>query len=146
MLFRSLKVLEEGPGGEILRESINATAVRVRAVEDAFHSVVVRRVEDSPLVKYLYSSTSYSADLVANNIMNDVITDGHHILDSRSNDKNSHESLNSSLSNSTSEKSLIQIRQGVLGCPISPMAMEILHTRYHSVPKLELLAPLAAKW
>ena len=141
-----LKVLEEGPGGEILRESINATAVRVRAVEDAFHCVVVRRVEDSPLVKFLYSSTSYSADLGANNIMNDVITDGHHILNSRLNDKNSHESLNSSLRNSASEKSLIQIRQGVLGCPISPMAMEILHTRYHSVPKLELLAPLAAKW
>ena len=141
-----LKVLEEGPGGEILRESINATAVRVRAVEDAFHCVVVRRVEDSPLVKFLYSSTSYSADLGANNIMNDVITDGHHILNSRSNDKNSSESLNSSLRNSASEKRLIQFRQGVLGCPISPTAMEILHTRYHSVPKLELLAPLAAKW
>ena len=141
-----LKVLEEGPGGEILRESISATAVRVRAVEDVFHSMVVRRVEDSPLVQYLYSSTSYSADLGANIIMNDIIIDGHETLDSKSDDKNPHKSSNSILRNCAGENSLLQCKQGVLGCPISPLAMDLLHTRYHSVPKLELLAPLAAKW
>ena len=30
--------------------------------------------------------------------------------------------------------------------PLSAAAMELLHTRYHAVPKLEEVAPLAAKW
>jgi len=30
--------------------------------------------------------------------------------------------------------------------PMSDAALMLLHTRYHAVPKLEMLAPLAAKW
>jgi Iron hydrogenase small subunit len=30
--------------------------------------------------------------------------------------------------------------------PLSPNALEMLHTRYHTVPKLEVLAPLSVKW
>jgi len=33
-----------------------------------------------------------------------------------------------------------------LGSPYSSFAREILHTQYHSVPKLEEIAPLASKW
>lgn len=33
-----------------------------------------------------------------------------------------------------------------LGAPLSDRARQLLHTRYHSVPKLENIAPLAAKW
>ncbi len=33
-----------------------------------------------------------------------------------------------------------------LGKPLSDAARKILHTRYHAVPKLETIAPLAAKW
>lgn len=33
-----------------------------------------------------------------------------------------------------------------LGHPLSEAARKILHTRYHAVPKLETIAPLAAKW
>lgn len=33
-----------------------------------------------------------------------------------------------------------------LGGVQAPRALELLHTRYHAVPKLELMAPLAAKW
>jgi hypothetical protein len=33
-----------------------------------------------------------------------------------------------------------------LGLPMSSHAMSLLHTRYHAVPKLEILAPLATKW
>lgn len=33
-----------------------------------------------------------------------------------------------------------------LGEPMSPSAQDILHTRYHAVPKLELVAPLVVKW
>ena len=33
-----------------------------------------------------------------------------------------------------------------LGQPLSNSARHILHTRYHAVPKLETIAPLAAKW
>lgn len=33
-----------------------------------------------------------------------------------------------------------------LGKPLSEAARKILHTRYHAVPKLETIAPLAAKW
>eukprot|EP01034_Spumella_vulgaris_P021954 gene21954-28034_t len=33
-----------------------------------------------------------------------------------------------------------------LGLPMSAHAMSLLHTRYHAVPKLEILAPLATKW
>ena len=35
---------------------------------------------------------------------------------------------------------------GRLGRPLSDASMALLHTRYHAVPKLEELAPLAAKW
>lgn len=35
---------------------------------------------------------------------------------------------------------------GVLGCPMSAQAVELFHTRYHAVPKLELMAPIATKW
>ena len=33
-----------------------------------------------------------------------------------------------------------------LGSAYSPAALALLHTRYHAVPKLEEIAPLAAKW
>ena len=33
-----------------------------------------------------------------------------------------------------------------LGCPNSTKAVDLLHTRYHAVPKLEQIAPLASKW
>ena len=33
-----------------------------------------------------------------------------------------------------------------LGAPLSEAARRVLHTRYHAVPKLEIIAPLAAKW
>lgn len=33
-----------------------------------------------------------------------------------------------------------------LGAPLSEAARRVLHTRYHAVPKLETIAPLAAKW
>jgi len=36
--------------------------------------------------------------------------------------------------------------QDRLRCAFSEDAMSLLHTRYHAVPKLEELAPLAAKW
>lgn len=35
---------------------------------------------------------------------------------------------------------------GRLGAPLSSSAVEVLHTRYHAVPKLEVIAPLATKW
>ena len=34
----------------------------------------------------------------------------------------------------------------IIGSPNSLRALEQLHTRYHAVPALELVAPLAAKW
>lgn len=38
-------------------------------------------------------------------------------------------------------------RRAVLGgAPLCDAAREYLHTRYHAVPKLEVIAPLAAKW
>jgi len=36
--------------------------------------------------------------------------------------------------------------EGRLGRPYSDEALSLLHTRYHAVPKLEEVAPLAAKW
>ena len=36
--------------------------------------------------------------------------------------------------------------EGRLGQPGSAHAKQLLHTRYHAVPKLELIAPLAVKW
>ena len=33
-----------------------------------------------------------------------------------------------------------------LAAPLSDSARALLHTRYHAVPKLDLIAPLAAKW
>lgn len=35
---------------------------------------------------------------------------------------------------------------GRLGSPLSAAAVDALHTRYHAVPKLEVIAPLATKW
>lgn len=33
-----------------------------------------------------------------------------------------------------------------VGTPLSEAAMRLLHTRYHAVPKLDVIAPLATKW
>lgn len=155
-----LKVLEEGPLGTMLRESISATAVRVRAVEDIFHNMIVRRVEDSPLVKYLYSCTSFHEDSFSKSkIVMEIKMDKIIAIDSTSNNEDctnfptsnvnkivvGKSNDNISSGGSYNEKRTLK-GHGVLGCPNSPLSMSLLHTRYHSVPKLELLAPLAAKW
>ena len=46
------------------------------------------------------------------------------------------------------ENPLIQYiyQDGVLGAPMGERARQMLHTRYHAVPKLEVVAPLATKW
>lgn len=36
--------------------------------------------------------------------------------------------------------------EGRLGAPLSEAARSLLHTRYHAVPKLDVIAPLATKW
>ena len=36
--------------------------------------------------------------------------------------------------------------ESLLGSPNSEKAIGLLHTRYHAVPKLELVAPMATKW
>ena len=36
--------------------------------------------------------------------------------------------------------------QSGIGAPLSARALELFHTRFHAVPKLELVAPLAARW
>ena len=108
--------------GEMIRELSSVTAARVLAVDATFHSGLHRKPEDSPLVKFLYTSKS-----------------------------------DSSLTGTTVKDSLSQlisvdvlgpmgVAQGILGAPSGPMSMSLLHTRYHSVPKLDLIAPLAAKW
>ena len=35
---------------------------------------------------------------------------------------------------------------GIFGGPMSPVAIQLLHTRFQAVPKLEQIAPLAVKW
>jgi len=42
---------------------------------------------------------------------------------------------------------LVRYVYGVVGIsPLSEGARQLLHTRYHAVPKLEEVAPLATKW
>lgn len=107
--------------GELVRELSSVTAARVLAVETTFHSSLPRRPEDSPLIKYLYSSSSLGpagvSEICSTHAGQDMDIDPRSITPG-----------------------------GVLGSPLGPSAMAVLHTRYHSVPKLELLAPLAAKW
>ena len=108
--------------GEIIRELSSVTAARVFAVDATFHSSIHRKPEDSPLVKFLYTSCSDSSVTAA--------------------------TVKDSLDQLRSVDGLgpMGVPQGFLGAPSGPMSMSLLHTRYHSVPKLDLIAPLAAKW
>jgi iron only hydrogenase large subunit-like protein len=112
--------------GEMIRELSSVTAARVLAVESTFHCSLPRRPEDSPLVKYLFSSVSSEQKAVYTS------------EDSRT--------LSSHHACQNGDTGIRSVGGGVLGFPLGPSAMAVLHTRYHSVPKLELLAPLAAKW
>ena len=82
-------------GGGQLRieghESSQEGKERIKAVEKEYHTGLLGKPDDSPLVKFLYS-------------------------DER------------------------------LGQPLSEEAKSLLHTRHHAIPKLEEIAPLAAKW
>jgi iron only hydrogenase large subunit-like protein len=108
--------------GEMTRELSSVTAARVLAVDATFHSGIHRKPEDSPLVKFLYTSCSDSS------VTETTIKD----------------SLNQLIS--VDLLNPMGVPQGILGAPSGPMSMSLLHTRYHSVPKLDLIAPLAAKW
>jgi iron only hydrogenase large subunit-like protein len=82
------------PGAESssAKESPAQAKERVAEVEAVHHaSLQVRKPEDSPLARYLYST-------------------------------------------------------GRVGAPMSEAAMRLLHTRFHAVPKLDVIAPLATKW
>jgi iron only hydrogenase large subunit-like protein len=108
--------------GEMIRELSSVTAARVLAVDATFHSGIHRKPEDSPLVKFLYTSCSDST------VTETTVKD----------------SLNQLISVNVS--SPMGVTQGVLGAPSGPMSMSLFHSRYHSVPKLDVIAPLAAKW
>ena len=110
--------------GEMIRELSSVTAARVLAVDATFHSGLHRRPEDSPLIKFLYTSCSDTPNTVTAMATNNI---NHHL----------------NCSDTPTPKG---IPQGILGAPSGPMSMSLLHTRYHSVPKLDLIAPLAAKW
>ena len=119
--------------GERIRELSSVTAARVSAVEKTFRGTQYRRPEDAPLVKYLYSSVNHSqlktftSSHATNSQEEYSITEDMKVPTSRTLDP------------------LIP-ECGMLGRPLGPRSMALLHTRYHSVPKLELIAPLAAKW
>lgn len=117
--------------GEMIRELSSVTAARVLTVQNTFHCTLPRRPEDSPLVKYLFSSISpeQSAVSVSKIVNEDIVSH-----------TTQHTCQNAGIGPGSSGSG------GVLGSPLGPSAMAVLHTRYHAVPKLELLAPLAAKW
>jgi hypothetical protein len=88
---------------------------RIAAVESYFHRYIEqRKPDDSPLVQYLYNSTSA--------IRSDTATEEATVIEG------------------TVEK------KGEELIPLNKTALQLLHTRYHAVPKLENIAPLAAKW
>jgi iron only hydrogenase large subunit-like protein len=120
--------MSEG-NGEMIRELSSVTTVRVLAVESTFHCSLPRRPEDSPLVKYLFSSVSSEQTAASVSV---------------SEDSRTHPTHHACHDGDTGPRSVQP--GGVLGSPLGPSAMAVLHTRYHSVPKLVLLAPLAAKW
>jgi Iron only hydrogenase large subunit, C-terminal domain len=101
-----------------VRESPSESRQRVAAVESRLNEVVVRRPDDSPLVKAIFSG--------------DIAPQ--------------HPQQPSGLSDSSSSSSLSTALPLALGPPLSELAVATLHTSYHAVPKLEKAAPLAAKW
>ena len=113
--------------GEMIRELSSVTAARVLAVDATFHSGPHRRPEDSPLVKFLYTLCS-DTPVTATATVTVTATNSNHYL------------------NCADTPTPKGVPQGILGAPSGPMSMSLLHTRYHSVPKLDLIAPLAAKW
>ena len=119
--------------GEMIRELSSVTAARVLAVENTFRCSLPRRPEDSPLVKYLFSSISTEQSPVSLSLPL-----------STSDDSGTHPTPSVRQNLGIGPRSVGP--GGVLGLPLGPSAMAVLHTRYHAVPKLELLAPLAAKW
>ena len=143
--------------GERIRELSSVTAARVKAVELTFSGAEYRRPEDAPLVKYLYSSVSSVSSVARSQSQSKMkISTACHTTDGPE-DNPIPEKLTEKLADDIAEELKIVINSsvtldpqipegGVLGLPLGPRSMSLLHTRYHSVPKLELIAPLAAKW
>jgi hypothetical protein len=102
------------------RETPAETRERVSAADALFHDIAtpLRRCEDAPLVQYLYQNYS---------------------------DTHSHSNSSQSATSDACRTNGISSSVG-LGTPFSEKAAALLHTRYHAVPKLELVAPLATKW
>lgn len=117
-------------GGQIKlseRESQNESRERVASVERKFNSRRVRSVDSSPLVRFLYEG-------VLTNAPDDINTNG-----------------NLSVGITTTDNlKLYNLRekiQSALSFPLTePDRRMLFHTRYHAIPKLEQIAPLAAKW
>lgn len=116
------------------RELPSTAKERVRQLEDLFHGKVqqqggtgieVRGPDDSPLVRWLYG-------------------DGGGTSNSNSYENNSSSSNNDS--NCDNGNSDSRFRSGGGGLLSERQRVMILNTRYHAVPKLEAIAPLAAKW
>ena len=81
----------------------------------------VRRPEVSPLVHFLFGSIDNTVTTTTNDNSNTTT--------------NTVSGINSTC-----------FSRGRIGTPLGPRALALLHTRYHAVPKLELVTPLAAKW
>ena len=101
------------------RESPAGTRTRVAAVDAVLHAgATVRRPEDSPLVRYLFGQPAAAAGAAVGGVSGGGGGGG----------------------------GGGGFPGGAAGRPLGEGAMSLLHTRYHAVPKLELVTPLAAKW
>jgi hypothetical protein len=138
-----------------VRESPAETKERVASTEALFHQVAapLRRCEDSPLVRYLYSlPTSTAATSNTTVTTTDTASTATISIQLNSTVRDSSNSDSGIRSGSCSGNVTGRVEpeaisgSPILGRPFSKTSIELLHTRYHTVPKLELVAPLAAKW
>ena len=107
------------------RESAVETKDRVHRVSTQFHRRHVRSVDDSPLVRLLYeeNNTSVISDikLKGDSDMNPQVT-------------------------GTDSVPVSILALSMVGPLTATERRELFHTRYHAVPKMDVLAPLAVKW
>jgi hypothetical protein len=96
------------------KETDKDAKLRIERVNDLIHSRKVLRLEESPLIRYLYGSHSP------------------HVTPQR---QQQQQQQHGDFSDSNTTTPSIVLNRN-----------ELFHTRYHALPKLEQIAPLATKW
>ena len=143
-------------GGQIkpaIKETINDTKTRIERVNSIFHNdKITRSIHDNPLVQYIYGNNNIESNnlnlninkqkitskstapspIVTATVVDTTVVSNHNITEEGNEIASTSSMVRSGLSN------FISLSR--------EQRRELFHTRYHAIPKLDIIAPLTAKW